>query len=182
MLGGWDVTAYRLTGIAIRQARGGSRIPDFSYKNMHVNLWIRSKRRKIKADYMREGYVLQCSQFILMRKSEWSLKKDKTAPTDFFIKYTFFFKLEGNCFTINLVKFKNKIKLKKNMRKYLPQKKKKRVNNSKMLQVCFQLENGRQTNHDLQVLLSPHIYVSQCCLPLSESHTFWGTGLKKRAI
>ena len=75
---------------------------------------------------MREGYVLQCSQFILMRKSEWSLKKDKTAPTDFFIKYTFFFKLEGNCFTINLVKFKNKIKLKKIYEEILASKKKKK--------------------------------------------------------
>lgn len=43
-----------------------------------------------------------------------------------------------------------------------------------MLQVHFQLEDGRQTNHYLQVLLSPHIYVSQYCLPLSESHTALG--------
>ena len=43
-----------------------------------------------------------------------------------------------------------------------------------MLQVHFQLEDGRQTDHHLQVLLSPHIYVSQYCLPLSESHTALG--------
>jgi len=70
-------------GIDIKQAQGGSRIPDFSCKNTHVNLWIRSKCRKIKADYMREGYVLQCSQFILMRKKRMILEEGQDSTERF---------------------------------------------------------------------------------------------------